>query len=422
MSATTTFHSPTSTDAQILTAFEKIAEELGQFPERSPVTVVVMDGFQSSPNKPLAFIKAEPFAQFAEKNEGALWQRASIAFEPLGLTVSLNRDREMGDDVIQVTWSKEPYDPAAATKSLFAIQSQFVPLNRAAQIKRALGPEMAEFYQRREEGLTRLENLTRKLVTETHDYRMKLDAEMAQQRQELATSFAEQHQALEKKYAERTTALEVREQDLDDRSARHARRKLSRALQQKIAERSEKFTLTPDTELKRRPIHRIFAVLLALTGGLIIRSLLFPATATEGVALWLEVGRLPLGVVGFALTSIFYIRWNDQWFRQHADQEFRLQQLALDVDRAGYVTEMLLEWQEDKGSEMPAVMVDRLTTGLFTDQTKAGTARHPSEDLTAALMKAAGGVRVNLPDIGEASLSGRQIRKLDKNLARKGNE
>ena len=135
--------------------------------------------------------------------------------------------------------------------------------------------------------------------------------------------------------------------------------------------------------------------------------------------MWLELGRLPLGVVGFALTAIFYIRWNDQWFRQHADQEFRLQQLALDVDRAGYATEMLLEWQEDKGGEMPAVMVDRLTTGLFTDQTKVAAVRHPSEDITAALLKAASSVRIDLPGIGELSLPGRQIRKLDRNLAKK---
>ena len=128
---------------------------------------------------------------------------------------------------------------------------------------------------------------------------------------------------------------------------------------------------------------------------------------------------MPLGTLGFALTAIFYIRWNDQWFRQHANQEFKLQQLALDVDRAGYAAEMLLEWQEDKGGEMPAVMVDRLTAGLFTDQTTVGRVRHPSEDITGALLKAAANVRVDVPGIGEVTLTGRQIGKVDKNLAKK---
>ena len=59
------------------------------------------------------------------------------------------------------------------SRSIVAIQRQFVPLNRAAAIERALGPEMAEFYRRREEGLSRLEQLTQQLVKETHDYRMR---------------------------------------------------------------------------------------------------------------------------------------------------------------------------------------------------------------------------------------------------------
>ena len=145
-----------------------------------------------------------------------------------------------------------------------------------------------------------------------------------------------------------------------------------------------------------------------------------PVTATEGAAFWLGLGRLPLGALGFALTAVFYIRWTDQWFRQHANQEFRLQQLALDVDRAGYATEMLMEWQEDKGGEMPAVMVDRLTAGLFTDQTAAPRVRHPSEDATAAILKAASVVRFGLPGIGELTLTGRGVRGLDKKLGKQG--
>ena len=164
-------------------------------------------------------------------------------------------------------------------------------------------------------------------------------------------------------------------------------------------------------------MHIIFVALLLLSAVLIAFSLYVPVTATEGVEFWLGLGRLPLGALGFALTAAFYIRWTDQWFRQHANQEFRLQQLALDVDRAGYATEMLLEWQEDKGGEIPAVMVDRLTTGLFTDQTSATPVRHPSEDATATLMRAASSIRVDLPSVGELTLTGRQVRNLDKKLS-----
>ena len=128
---------------------------------------------------------------------------------------------------------------------------------------------MAEFYQRREEGLSRLENLTNKLITETHDYRIRLDAETAEHKRILSDSFDERNQALKLQYEKRSAELDASEQELDkrrreldDRTARHARREQSRALQQKIADRSKKFTLTPDTRRKRLPIHAIFVVLL----------------------------------------------------------------------------------------------------------------------------------------------------------------
>ena len=429
MPAHTMLRSRTSSDAAILIAFEKIAAELEQDPKQCRVTVVVMDDYGSNHESMLSEIQSEPFAQYAKQHEGATWASVLISLEPLRLRINLRRDREKGDDEIRIAYQMDPSDPVEVSRSLIAIERQFVPLNRAAAIERALGPEMTEFYRLREEGLSRLETLTQKLVRETHDYRMRLDAEMAEHTQAITASFDEKNRVLEAKYEERTAALELHEKDLeklrrdlDDRSARHARREQGRALQKKISDRSEKFTLTSATQRKRFPIHMIFVFLLLLSGGLTARSLLFPAMATEGVALWLELGRLPLGVLAFALTAVFYIRWNDQWFRQHADQEFKLQQLALDVDRAGYATEMLLEWQEDKEGEMPALMMDRLTAGLFTDQTTVARVRHPSEDITAALLKASSGVRVDVPGIGEVTLTGRQIRKLDKDLAKKRDE
>ena len=425
MPANRTFHSPTSSDSKILNAFEEIAKELGQDLRQCQVTVTVEDT-EAIPPFTLFGIQDQPLAQYARQHEGASWNVASIFFEPLELYVNLNRMREQGDDQISISSRKDRIDPVEFSRTLITIQRHFVPFDRAVAIEQSLGPELAEFYRRREEGLSRMESLAKTIVKETHEYHMRLDKEMAEQKRSLAMSFEEKEQTLLKKHEDRTAELEAREEDLDklrreldDRSARHARREQSRELQHKIANRSEKFTLTPDTRRKRWPVHAIFGLLLLVSGGLIARSLLFPPLAKEGVALWLEIGRLPLAILGFALTAIFYIRWNDHWFRQHADQEFRLHQLALDVDRAGYATEMLLEWQEDKGGEMPAVMVDRLTAGLFTDQTTVGRVQHPSEDVTGALLKAASNVRVDVPGIGELTLTGRQIRKLDKNLAKK---
>ena len=420
----TKFHSSTSYDAEIVKAFEAIAEELSQDPERCMVTIDVMG--QSDGQFVLSESRHQPLVKYATKEGGASWTRAWVNFIPLELQVDLTRDQSTGADTITISYHPALPDLVEATRSLVAIQRQFVPLNRAAAIEQALGPEMAEFYRHREEVLARQEALTEKIVKETHDYRMQLDAETAEHKRALTTASDEKAKVLEGKYEERSAAVDARAQeleelrrDLDDRSARHARRQQSRDLQQKISKRSVKFALTSGTRRKRYSIHVIFVLLLGMSVSLIARSLLVPVTATEGVALWLELGRLPLGMLGFALTSVFYIRWNDQWFRQHANQEFRLQQLAFDVDRAGYAVEMLMEWQEEKDSEMPAMMLDRLTTGLFTDQTTEARVRHPTEDVTSALLKASSGVRVGVPGVGEATLTGRGVRKLESHLKKK---
>ncbi len=388
-----------------------------------------MNNFSSVPPFTLLRLDDQPLALFANDHDAATWQSVTVEFTELRLNVNVQREREQGYDVISFTYTQDPEDPVEVVRSFAAVQKQFVPFNRAAAIERALGPEMAEFYRLREEGLCRLESLAEKIVKETHEYHMRLDTESDEHKKSLTASFEDKEKAVEEKFQKRTADLEAREKDLDklrqeldDRSARHARREQSRDLQSKIASRSEKFTLTPDTQRKRWPIHAIFVVLLLAAGGLIARSLFVPPLTTEGITSWLEFVRLPLGIFGFALTAIYYIRWNDHWFRQHADQEFRLQQLALDVDRAGYAAEMLLEWQEDKGGEMPAVMVDRLTAGLFTDQTTSGRAQHPSEDAIGVLLKAASNVRLNLPGVGEVTLAGRDIKKLDRDLNKKQDE
>ena len=422
--ARTQFHSSTSYDADIVKSFEAIAEELSQDPKQCGVTIHIMGDFTDT--LMLHGIQKEPLVQHVNEEGGASWTSASVDLHPLKMHVSLNRDQEVNSDRITVSYNNQDPDLVEVSRALVAVQRQFRPLDRAAAIERALGPEMAEFYRRREEGLARLEELTKRIVKETHDYRIKLDTETAERKHALTTEFDEKAKALDAQHEQRAAKLETRAQELDehrreldDRSARHARRQQSRELQEKLSGRSKKFELTSETRRKRQPIQMIFVLLLAMSGFLIGHSLMSPTTAAEGVALWLGLVRLPLGALGFALTSIFYIRWNDQWFRQHANQEFRFQQLALDVDRAGYVVEMLMEWQEEKGSEMPAVIVDRLTTGLFTDQTSEARVRHPTEDVTSALLKASSRVRLDVPGVGEATFTGRSLRKLERDLNKK---
>jgi hypothetical protein len=120
-------------------------------------------------------------------------------------------------------------------------------------------------------------------------------------------------------------------------------------------------------------------------------------------------------MVGFALTAAFYVRWNDAWFRQHADEEFRLKRLDLDIDRAHYVVEMLLEWNEQKGTTIPEELIKSLTASLFTTA-ESDVVRHPYEDLANALLGASAGLRMT-PSGFEVALNRKGLQKFRKAAA-----
>jgi hypothetical protein len=101
--------------------------------------------------------------------------------------------------------------------------------------------------------------------------------------------------------------------------------------------------------------------------------------------------------LGFAATMIYYIRWNDNWFRRHADEEFDIKRFQLDLDRASWVVEMAMEWNEEKEKEIPKELIDRLTVNLF--QTKASEKiKHPSEEIISKLLEGSAELSITAPE------------------------
>lgn len=65
----------------------------------------------------------------------------------------------------------------------------------------------------------------------------------------------------------------------------------------------------------------------------------------------------------------------DRW--AHADEEFRLKRLELDIDRASWLVEMLLEWSEEKDGAVRREIVEALARGLFQVQGSVRPTLHP---------------------------------------------
>ena len=191
------------------------------------------------------------------------------------------------------------------------------------------------------------------------------------------------------------------------------RREQGKVLQQNISEHSRDMSSHTKLGSDKRAIHMTFIGMLGISGYLVMAQLLrLPLEDVVGSV------RFSVSTLGFFFAAVFYIRWADFWLRRRADQELKLQQLALDVDRAGYIAEMLRECKATEGGEMPAVLLDRLSTGLFSEPSATRGVRHPTEDVTGALLKASSRVRVDIPGIGEVTFTGRDIRRADRELAK----
>ena len=80
----------------------------------------------------------------------------------------------------------------------------------------------------------------------------------------------------------------------------------------------------------------------------------------------------------FAGTVTFFISWNNRWFQQHAQEEFRLKRMELDIDRASWVVEMLFEWNETKDKPLPQGLIETLTKNLFVETTNTSQDFNPT--------------------------------------------
>jgi hypothetical protein len=128
----------------------------------------------------------------------------------------------------------------------------------------------------------------------------------------------------------------------------------------------------------------------------------------QGMLPWFPSLRLALSLAGFAGAAIYFIRWQDRWSQIHADEEFRLKRLDLDVDRASWLVEVLLEWRGEDGREIPAELIDKLANGLFDPGRAHPSATHPVEDAIASLLASPASLKLKLPG-GEVNLDKKAI-------------
>jgi hypothetical protein len=408
-------------DAEAFDKLHQISKEVrGSKPK---FTLEVMSGVRLEDKGPEDPELVQAFRIPREDPSSGVWRSQVLKFNLPNATAQLTFHRdEKGVTIVTISLPNDA-QPDHATALLRSTLNHFQRTNTIAAIEKTLGAEFAQFYRKRDESLLRLEALSQKLIEQNEAYRRNVDEKLAADQQALRKELETDRERLEAAYKLKDGAVLDRENNLakeklalDLRSAQQVRRDNVKGLKGTIADRTKSFNLTSETQRKRWPIHASFVILLLVSAAVAVIGLFYPPAATAGsTEVWLHLLRVPAGVIGFAFASVFYIRWNDQWFRQHADEEFRMRQLELDIDRASWITELALELRDEKG-ELTAALLDRLSAGLFTSRSSEAV-KHPTQDLLAALLGESSLLRIKSPRIGiEAEVGRRGIRRAEERV------
>ncbi|WP_338722371.1 hypothetical protein [Devosia sp. XK-2] len=291
--------------------------------------------------------------------------------------------------------TSEPADSAAgALAQTFAkLNDRFSDLNAEAEARRS---EVDREYKERQQ---------------------EFEAHMRARETELETRQAE----LEALHAARMEELEALKKTLDDRDHMHARRSLREAITSDIQDKLAR-ALIPRTSL----VYRL-AVLIAVLSGAAISAAFallsygdFSATWAQQAAMeteptwsqvvttWMLFGKGSIGslaALGFLVYAINWLRksYNDD-LRAHRD----LERYAIDLNRASWAIETILEANSKEGVQIPEIMIEGVSRNLFGTQEQKADAK---SDAIAELLRASARAKIG-PGGAEFELGRRGTKKL----------
>ncbi|MFO0945611.1 MAG: hypothetical protein U1D30_06660 [Planctomycetota bacterium] len=329
--------------------------------------------------------------------------------------VTINRDSDNPSVFDRVTVNS-PATGIVFAKYIAVIQSHFES-NKIADLGILFGSAGKVHFEAREAALARLETMTARVVQDMDESRKVREEQFRQKDIELEAKYRDKEAELETKEQNRQAAIkeqwdaiEEQKKELDDRAAKHARRQHYKEIKEKFKSWSESFGVTKGTQGLRRGVSWVTGILAAAFAAL-AGYFLFQTTSVADNAQFIVVSVKQVTFTAlFVSTVYFLIRFNRQWFEQHADEEFRLKRMELDIDRASWFVEMAFEWREEKGEPIPLELIDRLTRGLFANESRRDSVE-PADSLVHALLGAAH-LKLKLPGGSEAEYNQRDVRKI----------
>lgn len=261
-----------------------------------------------------------------------------------------------------------------------------------------------QLYQSREQDLQKLERMQESFFRSMTEFTLDQHTKQQEFQRQLEAEYARRQTLLDSEHRERLNQFEAKEAELkkirseiDERENRQARRDIYKDLKAKLEARYKSFELTEGTKSRRRFTFGFTVFLLLLFGA--VFGYCFYRNVVNDVAQinWVAVG----SQIGFAIAFIgvatFFIRWNNQWFQRHADEEFKLKRLDLDIDRANWLAELAMEWRNITNADVPSELIDRFARGLFVNEKATEMDIHPAESLFTAFLGKSGSIEFDIP-------------------------
>lgn len=240
--------------------------------------------------------------------------------------------------------------------------------------------------------------------------RIDAERELRAQKRELEAAAEAERLHLQAEREDRLREVEVekeklaeRAKQLDDRDNTHVRRELRKNLQENLRSYKEKFELTEGTRNLRRPVlYSVILIEIICVLLLIIMFIYSPKSVSvwDQIAFWIKTAALTFFGAG---TAVWFLKWLTNWSARHADAEFQLRQLELDIDRASWVVETAFEWKSSQESSIPEPLLGAISRNLFNvGEVRGENLESPADHLASALLGDASKIRLRMGDHAEA--------------------
>lgn len=341
--------------------------------------------------------------------------RAQLTDRKAGIQVIIARGIQRGDN-----WNKrEPsayYDEAqinsvvggqtAETKDVVAALKaldKFLP-GKLARRGSNLPKETQDFVNQQYGQLTaavaELTTAAAKRQITLDEYKEHLETQHQSKLDELDASYLEQSASLQRQRDE----LEKLKKEIDDREHMHVRRELREQITTDLQDRLDKPLINKTSANQRIAVVLICIVSAGLLFWFALSTQRLFGTTSDTVEKWFIVLKTLLAGAAASGFLVYAISWLRRTYLDDVGLERALERYALDVNRASWSIETLMEMSKQEGAEVPSIWVQGVCNELFVSSTA-------KEDPTAlqalgAILDVAGGAEIG-PDGAKITLNRR---------------